>query len=212
MTTKYLPDLARVAAQFNPKPDEAPVTTTSFLNPIFSPPRTLGVSFSLGTYSFSGSSVAVRPAQSSVAVETAGEEKTDGWLTTAVESDVVLARNVAPLLFEAGRKAVTATAEKQKATSLNIVVFLSPDTRQLSKVNVLFVEELAMAKWNGLIRQQEEAKQLGRSSFVVVATRKMEGCAAARCALMVMCDAIQKQGYLRVSQKFNLCFTIFGWL
>lgn len=151
MTTKYLPDLARVAAQFNPKPDEAPVTTTSFLNPIFSPPRTLGVSFSLGTYSFSGSSVAVRPAQSSVAVETAGEEKTDGWLTTAVESDVVLARKVAPLLFEAGRKAVTATAEKQKAASLNIVVFLSPDTRQLRKVNALFVEELA--KWRGMRRK-----------------------------------------------------------
>jgi len=41
MTTKYRPVLARVAAQFSPRPEDAPVTTASFLSPILSPPEHL---------------------------------------------------------------------------------------------------------------------------------------------------------------------------
>jgi hypothetical protein len=60
MTTKCLPVLASEAEAFNPSPEEAPVTTHSFLVPILRPPNTLGTSFPWGIYNLSGSSVVVR--------------------------------------------------------------------------------------------------------------------------------------------------------
>jgi hypothetical protein len=57
MTTKYFPLFAKTFAAWRPNPDEAPVTTTNSRRPIFKPPRTLGISFSWGTYSLSERSV-----------------------------------------------------------------------------------------------------------------------------------------------------------
>ena len=59
MTTKCRPVLARHAAVFKPSPDDAPVITVSFREPILTPPSTLAGSFASGGYIFSGSSTCV---------------------------------------------------------------------------------------------------------------------------------------------------------
>ena len=50
--TWYLPVLANEVVVLNPNPDEAPVITTSFFRPIFTPPKTLGTSFESELYNF----------------------------------------------------------------------------------------------------------------------------------------------------------------
>jgi hypothetical protein len=50
MTTKYFPVLDRFTAVFKPRPDEAPVMTTSSRLPILIPPKTLGLSLSSFEY------------------------------------------------------------------------------------------------------------------------------------------------------------------
>jgi len=75
-----------VAAAFNPSPEEAPVTTHSFLLPILSPPNTLGNSFSCGKYNLSGSSAVVRALSTVDDTEsvTTSESDVTGWRLSEV--------------------------------------------------------------------------------------------------------------------------------